>query len=541
MFTDTLELKLTITTGGQSFEIPGGNIKTLKAALHQYGFTCEVSFLVSCEQATDELFSLFVKPDLMNAQLEILAHYNPKNLTLEAMKLTGLVMQKSILTEATVEKINLEGNPILYRHYQVSFADPAFVLWRQHFPCDLMTDKTVKDLLDTHKGSEVSLSYDWDALEKQFAIITLPLGAGLNKASFYDFVLWLVSSLDGVLTYDCNENTYKLSKVKAEDGQAVFLDKQDVADLRLEFPETIRHSANLLNAYSEDPRNDPIAQAQAVSGVRSDFLGRFPVSADFEDRKSLETRKLKVREHELHLTFGNFPLIPFRPGSLIKLAEQGWSQNIMSFGKDYRVRDIFLSAKSAEDEVTLDHNMTYARYTIDMESRLESKTEKWVSLPPFQPPMFPLRVEGKIKSEGGGANEKTYQIYQDQKTSLDQYKVIIPLFASQEVVVLFEPDFLMGHFYFPAYKNARVLVSLNFHSGWIERFLDWGAGARLPLDTQGDHILMGKGKDAKSQTSINHVYVNEKPVLNVKRTSEIDTQMIKLEEGRLVLETKEEE
>ena len=59
------------------------------------------------------------------------------------------------------------------------------------------------------------------------------------------------------------------------------------------------------------------------------------------------------------------------------------------------------------------------------------------------------------------------------------------------------------------------------------------------MDTQGNHILLGK--DDQSQTSVRHVYVDEKPVLNIKRTSDIDTQQIKIEEGRLILETKEEE
>ena len=103
----------------------------------------------------------------------------------------------------------------------------------------------------------------------------------------------------------------------------------------------------------------------------------------------------------------------------------------------------------------------------------------------------------------------------------------------------FVPDYFSGHFYFPAYKMSRVLVALDFHSARIERFLDWKEGSRLSMDTQGNHLLFGK--TPKNQTSINHVYEDEKPVLNVKRTRDIDTQSIRFEEGRLILETKEEE
>ncbi|MEW5804193.1 MAG: hypothetical protein AB1847_19020 [bacterium] len=541
MFTDTLELKFTLTAGGKNFKIPAGDIKAFTMDLHPYGFTCQVNFWVSNEQKADDLFPFFVRPDLIRANLEVVSYYNPMHLALEALKLQGLVMQKSILNERTIENVNLQQDPVIYRYYQITFADPASVLWRQHFPCDLLTDKTVKDLLDAHKGSEVTLKYDWDALDKQFAINTLALGVEANQASFYDFVLWFVSTMDGVLTYDCNENTYTLSKTKKEDGQPAELAELDVESLQIEFPETIRHSADLLNACSEDPRREPVEQSQAVSGVRHDYIGRFVISSDFADRKNLESQRLKVREHELYAVFRNFPLIPYRPGCLIELAKEGWSKKLFAQGKVYRIRDISFAANAAQREVTAGHNLPYGKFDIDMKSRLELKSEKWTDLPQFQLPLFPLCVEGRIKSEIGEDNENTYQIYQDRETSLDQYRVIIPLFDNQEVVVPFAPDFLMGHFYFPVYKNARVLVAIGFHSARIEQFLDWGPGARLPMDTQGNHIFLGKWKDAKNQTSINHVYVDEKPVLNVKRTSEVDTQMVKLEEGRLVMEVKEEE
>jgi len=58
------------------------------------------------------------------------------------------------------------------------------------------------------------------------------------------------------------------------------------------------------------------------------------------------------------------------------------------------------------------------------------------------------------------------------------------------------------------------------------------------MDSQGNHMLLGKS--AKSQTSLRYVYVDDKPVLEMKRTSGKDTEMIKMVEGNLILETKEE-
>ena len=83
-----------------------------------------------------------------------------------------------------------------------------------------------------------------------------------------------------------------------------------------------------------------------------------------------------------------------------------------------------------------------------------------------------------------------------------------------------------------------VLVALHFHSARIERFLDWRPGGRLPMDSQGDHLLLGKTDSDK--TSISHVYEENKPQLNVKRTYDNDTEKIQLHEGRIVIETKEE-
>jgi hypothetical protein len=417
------------------------------------------------------------------------------------------------------------------------------------------TNRSVKDLLEAHKGGNVALKYDWDILEKKHAINTLPLGIEGSEASFYDFVYWFIFSHGGVLSYDCNKDEYTLSATKPDSSKSVALDKLDVEDFRIEFPQTIRNNVAILNriefpqtirnnvailnSYSEKSQRKVIEQEQAVDGVRHDHLVRLPVASDYEECRKLEEQKLRIRQHEIFLSFKRFPQSIHRPWSLCKFEGPGWSDEIFPHGKDYRVRSVLLDASAVSPQLSADQNMEYASYNIEMKSQLELKSEDWVSLPPFKPPPYPIYVEGKVVSEQGAKEAETYQIYQDKETSLDQYKVAIPLWKDQQVVLPFEPNFFTGHFYFPDYKEARVLVALDLHSGLIERFLDWRAGARLPMDTQGNHILLGKTD--KSQTSIQHVYVDDKPVLDVKRTSDKDTEMIKMVEGSLILETKEEE
>lgn len=541
MFTDSLEMKLKLTVGNTDFDIPGANIKELELDLQPYGFTSMLSFWVSDEKIEDKLFPLFTKQDLVRVHLTVSPHFITQEPEPEPLILQGLVTDKDILTELTIENVQLKGDPVIYRHYRIVFADPAYVLWRQHFPCDLMTDKTVKDLFEAHRGINVTLAYDWDVLNKEFAINTLPLGVDDNTCSFYDFVIWFVHSNNGVFSYDTVTGKYTLSgdKPKPDLGKSVALDKLDVEGHRIEFPQTIRNTAAVLNSFSEKAKREDIEQNQAADGICHDRLVRFPIAADLEQCIGLEKKRLKPREHEIHLTFQKVPQLTYRPGCLFKFNGPGWSDRIYPHPNVYRVRNIRFDAKAVAAEITADHNMPYAGYNIDMTSQLELESEEWVCLPPFKPPVYPLYVEGKVVSEQGEDDAKTYQFYQNADTSLDEYRVAIPLWKNQQVVLPFEPIYHTGHFYFPSYKHARVLVALDFHSGRIERFLDWRPGARLPMDTQGNHILFGKKGD--SETSVQHRYVDNKPEFNIKRTSENDTETIRMVEGNLILETKEEE
>ncbi|MCE5335611.1 MAG: hypothetical protein LLG06_13590, partial [Desulfobacteraceae bacterium] len=319
MFADSLDASLKLTISGTALVIPGGNIKGFKVRLHSYGFTCRVSFLVSSEKETDSLFANFVKTDLIEANLTLTPHLPPDGVTLTALSLTGLVTDKAILVERTVEKVILTGNPILYRLYQVDFADPAQVVWRQHHPFDLLVNKSMKDVIDAHKSEKVTITYDWTVLDTQNVINTLPLGIEAGNGSFYDFVMWYVWSQNGVWTYKNQDNSYSITQSKSSEGEAAAVDGQEIESWQVEFPETIRHAANMLNAYSENPQKEAITQDQAVTGVNYDYMDRYPVAQDFTNRKTLETARLMVRSHELRLTYRRFPTMNLYPGLFVKL------------------------------------------------------------------------------------------------------------------------------------------------------------------------------------------------------------------------------
>lgn len=540
MFTDNLEISLSLTIDGKNFKIPGANVKSMRINFRSFGFKAELTFWVSSELAQDKLFSKFIKDDLIEVKLNIEPHFKPQDAEIEPFNFHGLVTGKSVLTEFISENIHVKDNPVLYRHYQVDFADSAKVLWTQHFPCDLIVNGSVKDLIEANKGTGVALQYDWEALDEKFTINTLPMDSAKQSVSFYDFLLWYTAYKNGVFTYNSKTNEYKLTAAKNQNGKPITMSKLEIEDHRINFPPTIRFNDRFLNIFSENPQIKKTERNQAKTGIRRDTLLRLPIASDFDKAFNLESKKEKSRKHEIFLTHRRFPLLTYRPGVFVKLEDGLWSQKIFLHDKEYRVRNIDFTARSVNENPDADHNMSFAKYHIEMQSQLELKTDASLNLPDFKTPVYPIHVEGKIISEQGKEEDKTYQIYQHAQSSLDQYKVGIPIFDNKQIVAPFEPLFTTGHFYFPAYKGERVLVALDFHDARIIGFLDWKPGARLPMDSQGDHLLLGKNSDTDN-TSISHVYIENKPQLNIKRTFSSDTEKIQLHEGRIIIETKEDD
>jgi hypothetical protein len=537
-FEDDLSISLTLTISGQAHTIPGGNVKSLELSVHSYGYEAAVSFVVSAEQSSDALLSPFTQQDLIEVALEVGVYIKPEDAETQTLKLTGLATDKGF-SEHVLANVEVKQNPVLYRHYHLAFADPAQVLWKQHYPCDLLTDSTLKTLIGNHAGEKISLQYNWDALETQYSIIALSLGAEGNRASFYDFILWLADTRNGVFSYDAAGNSYQLSSAKSTDGTAAALDFLEVAAHGLEFPANPRYQPQVLNAYSENPQTKPITNAQTVSPMRRDYIDRYAIAADLESRATLETARFVQRLHEVGVSYRKFPLKSNPPGQLVKFDGAGWLSALFVSGNTYRVRDWRLEAHAAEQELTLNHNMPYGRYVMDLSLRLENSGEKWVSLPPYAAPAYPLFVEGKVVSDQGGDQDATYQTYQDQDTSVVYYEVSIPLWNNLKIRAPFEPNLTMGQFYFPLYKNARVLVALGFNTAAIVGFLDWRNGAALPGDTQGNQLVMGQS--TTSQTSLQHTYVDQKPQFQILRKQDSDTELLKMSDGSIVLQTQEEE
>jgi len=535
MFSEALQVDLELVVEDDHFKIPAGSIKNFQIRLFPYGFEAQADFWVSAHVAEDKLFPDFTKLDQIEARLSIRGVYHLPSPAPEPLMVKGLVTRKSV-REVAFEEV--KGHPVLLRHYTIHFQDVAQVLWRQHFPTALYPDAKMSDVIKGQLVKGVTLEMQWDTLEKEQRMICLSQGAARNGASFYDFLIWYVAAENGVFTYDSQENTYTLSDKKNSPGREISFVPHEVEKVRVHLPEIYRHSVTVLNAYSEKPQSEEVKQDQAVKGTHCDVLLRAPIAADFESRKSLETQKLKNRQHEIELVLNQFPPKTFRTGSLVEFDKQNWSKEVFPHGRKYRVCEIQIHGNAQVQEPKQDLGVEFAAFDVEMRARLEQRDNPHVYLPQFEAPNYPIQVEGKIVSEIGEYTDKTYQIYSDEETSQDFYTVLVPLW-NKEIRILFTPDFFTGHFYFPAYKNTRVLVALYLYHAEISRFLDWGEGVRLPMDTQGNHLLFGKHEE--SQTSVQHVYEDGKPLLSIERIFGVDTELIKIKEGTIILETKEDE
>jgi hypothetical protein len=534
MFTESLKVSLELSIGTTPrVSVGAGDIKHLHIQLTPWGFEAEVElWRVSREQASEDgLFSAFVGTDLALAKLSVARTFDEVEESPTVMTVKGLVHTRSV-EERTVPTV--QGAPVLQRRYKLAFADRAQVLWTQHFPKSLYVDATYADVVDDNVADGMSVTFDWPASQKKHQVLSLCLEAG--QASFYDYVAWLVATKGGALLYDAASDAYSFVAAKAAIVTTEALQRDEVDSLVTVYPRVRRASVNVVNAFTDAAtKRKVIPNTDAVTGVREDHLIRSSVSSDLDARVSLETRRAKQGEPGARIVLRGFPAAAFRPSMGVSLGED-WSSNVFQNGKTYRVLHTRIEARALDASAGDATGDPSNRYAIDYVVDVELASDPVLHAPPHTKPSWPFHVEGKVVSEVGTQQEGTYQVYKAETTSLDQYKVKVPLFADKKVVVSFEPQLATGHFYFPMVKDARVLLALDFDRASLVSFLDWRPGARLPLETQGNHLLVGKGKD--DETSIRHVYEDAKPSLTILRTKTGDVQTIKVSEGTIFIETK---
>ncbi len=542
-FEDRLAVSLTLTIKGKAHAIPPGNIQSVSLEMHGWGLEGAVEFLLTDNSALggkqkDALLKPFLEPDLVEVSLDVSAVQTDLKAKQKAtpLQLKALVSSKSLVE---LPATNAPTSPLLHRRYSLRFTDPARLLWRQHHPCALYTEKTFKDVLEEHKGEKIALTYDWDAALG----VTHPLlFVGLERAlgaSFYDLLLWYVDHHRGVLAYDAAKGQYSLLGAKSEKGKPVELEFAEVASLQVLLPDVLRHDATVLNAVAEGPKKEALTQKQAVKGLRQDVLMCTPLADVVQARVDLEQARLQARGMELELVWRRMPALAFAPNALVKLPPgKGWNPAGAAGQETFRVRSLRLEARATETGPDAERDAPHAGFHFQMSTRLERQAETWIDLPAYTAPHYPRYVEGLTVSEAGEEKHETWQVYSEDKTNLECYHVKLPIFEDQVVHPPFNPNLQPGHFYFPAYKEERVLVALDFQRCWVKRFLDWRASARLPQESQGVQLLMGK--TPQNGATLQQTYEDDKPILLIQRTNEKDSGTIRVREGGMRIQIKEE-
>ena len=537
MFADRLSAKVEVSIGGKTFSVVAGNVKRIAFTIEPWGFDAEAEFwLVSTsEQSEDTLFAAFLTRDLATATITVGRTYDEVEEEATTTVLHGIVIEKSVTERAFTEIAN---DPILQRRYTIRVVDRARALWRQHYPSALYVDSTFKDLIDDNKPEGLVLVHAWTGAETKYPVLSLGLGGAQNQASFYDFVHWLLWRESAALYYDVGKNAYAIVDKKPP-ASSNALRREEVATLEAIFPPTPRGMVSVLNGDANAAtKKKEIPNLHAVAGVRRDYIIRSSVTSDLDTRAVLEAARARLRDPEARVTFKSYPAVPFVPSMQVTFGE-GFSTNVYQNGKTYRVARTQVVAVAESQIASDDADDESNAYNLEYTLGLELASDPVFRYPEFVTPRWPFHVEGKVLSEVGKDEEGTYQPYRNETTSLEYYKVKIPLWGDKKVIVSYQPSLVSGHFYFPVYKDARVLIALDFQAAAIDEFLDWRPGARLPLETQGNQILVGKG--ATNETSIRHAYENAKPAFTIQRSSAKDEQVIKVSEGTIRFETQEKD
>jgi hypothetical protein len=540
---ERLDLTIELTLAGVAHAIPGGDVRFVALTLTPWGVEGTVEFFVKDDTAhggahTDTVLSDFIKPDLGTVKVTVGGVSTDLRVVASLPKLVtqGVIVDRSFTEETWLPGV--ASSPLLLRGYRVRFVDRAGALWTQHRPWSLYTETTLQAVIDAERGS-VDVTYDWEKLTVARPLVFTGLHADAAP-SFRDFVLWCVTREGGVFTYDHAAGAYAIKGAKAADGEAGVIIRDEVAKTTNSFGEVPRCQPRVVNVNVDRTlaKRTSLDAAQAATGVYRDLVVRYPTQQEVDDEAALTGHKPVIPPRTLELEFAAFPTVPIAPGSLVDLSTKGgFSADLMTSAEPWRVYGVNLVARSLAESPDDGDQIAFGSFDVTLSAKLEAKSDATPRTPPFQRPEYPGYVEGTVLCEGGAEGEFPYEFKQDAVTSLDVYRVGLPIFDDQEVNPPYDPELLGSVLYLPACKGARVLVALSFDRCLIVRLLEWRDGARVPMDPQGQHLLLGKSD--KSSTSVLHDYQAEKPVFRILRTNDKDTTLLRFEEGRMVLQVKE--
>lgn len=536
VFDEDVAATLKIKVGsGDEHVVVAGNIKRFRVVLREYGFEADFDFWHVGQATSDEdkLFPDFKKDDPITVTFALKPENTQATVPL-LMTCKGLVVERAVIERAFDE---IDSKPVLQRRYFVRVVDAATKLWGEHRPTKLYANSTLASVITDNTPKGLTVSCDWKPATVEHPIIAVPLGAR-GQASFLDWVWWRLDELNGGLAYDLKAGSYKLVAKKAAAAKAVNVEFDQVGFVESVLPRVPRATPMVLNASTKAATSkSTIENANAATGVEHSFLIRSSLADDQTARTTLETARATAAKAEIVVHFCKYPTNTFVPTDVFEFGD-AWSKDVFHKTGKYRVIESVYEGRAKNQEASADSGKDSNAFTLGYSARCEVYEDTVFRRPAYVKPEYPLEVEASVVSTVGKEDEGTYQYATDEKTSLEFYNVSVKLFDGKEIIVPYEPLYMPGHFYFPLYKDERVLLGIGLHGASILRFLDWRPTARLAADTQGDQIVWGKA--LMNQTALAHSYVEEKPEWQLKRVNSKDHQTIHILEGKMLIEVAED-
>ena len=528
-FTESIASTLTLTIKGTPHKVPGGNIKHCEITLQEHGFQGEIEFWLSGEVSDDKLLKDFTGDSPIQLELSLQQHTFSEAKPGEPITLKGMVGERWVLEAQYLE---VQGSPVLYRRYRCQFCDPAQFIWQQHFPSELYVDKTLKQVIQAQVLKPISLKLDWAHLDETQPMICIGLGA--IEVSFYRFLRNYLAQYGGYLLYDYQKHEYQIVSAKPKPEATVKLAPEQIEEVQMGYSSPDLKSINLLNAHAGLAATESVTENKNLPGVKQDRLIITPLKQVVKQHKQRETQYGEARKPALQVALAKWPLQPITPGVEIQLKHPLYNSDALSVQKGQRTHTSVISLHAMPPEPQQDLHMDFTQYQCRYQHWAESLEEKhW---PRIKSCLQPFLVQGEIVSEPGEDTDKTYQYQENDETKQRFYRIKINLW-DLEIKVLFQPDFLPAHFYFPLYKGTVVELQMQLFEARITRVLDWGARVFLEQDTQGNHLILGKND--KDETAIRYVYEDNLPVFSIKRIKEKDTELLQFEDGKIIFRTQE--
>ena len=530
-FKDKIRFNLRVRCGSSEYTIPSEQVAFFNVEADTFGFEAKVGFW--SDTTVEDIFSDLFGDEVSYVYISYESIVKQPEDRCEARYFKGPVFEKTCADEIYND---LMGQPLLYRYYELSFKDTASLFWREHHPSLILADSTYSQMLKENAVEGVDTSVLWTEFEKERSIIAvhLPQDKGAN---FYDYMMWLIDSYGGYFYYDSQLNRYFIAQIKPSTSTSGVIEFEDVEKTRVTQGKRPRHVVRVLNTFSDDNNKETVGQSDEVKGVRHDHLIKTHLKNVFSDKKNLEDDRLIIPKNGMSLELKSYCWAALNPGSVIDFSEGLWPENYNLPSSIMRVKKYSADFKAETPEPEMNREFDAQVCDMRVSVELEEVSDTSITFPEYNVPQYPLKVEAKVISEVGEDDDMSFNIYTDKETSLDYYHVHIPLW-NKEVRVLFENDHMTPHFFFPIYRDCRVLLEFEPERASIAQVLDFGPRVRMPMDSQGNQMLFGFND--VSQTSINHMYMNNKPILNVERKVEAESELIRLSDGTILLQTTSE-